>query len=202
MIDVPTPRLEEAAVLRLLIELGAQVVGADEGSLLVLDAERRDLVFVMTVGASESKLIGQRVPLGQGLTGLAAATGEVQIGAPTYHGVEQPAGGEPPSPPQAVIAAPMLARGDLVGVITAVRFAPGKRFGPEDATLYGRIAAVAGVVVDQRRRLETVEGVEPAVAASVARIAAHGPEAAARMASILADVEALLAGGRTGAREG
>src|SRR5581483_7371202 len=100
----------EELVLRLLIELGMQVVDAHEGSLLVHDREKGDLVFAMTVGGGGG-LVGQRLPMNKGLTGLAAATREVQIGAPTFHlagegKVESKATGS--KTPQAVIAAPML----------------------------------------------------------------------------------------------
>ena len=59
--------------------------------LLVLDRNQeppRELVFAMTVGSggSEDTLAGQRVPVGEGLTGLAALTHEVQIGVPTIQG--------------------------------------------------------------------------------------------------------------------
>jgi len=165
----------EAAVLRLLIELCAQVVGASEGSLLVVDDSEdppRNLRFAMTVGSptSESALVGQRVPLGQGLTGLAAVTREVQIGAPLYDGVQQARRAEAtPGEIQSVIAAPMLAGDDLVGVITAVSFEPGKRFSGADASLYARAASVAGVLVDQRRQLERLgdrPGTGPVLAAA------------------------------------
>ena len=80
------PATGEDQVLRLIVETGVRAVGADEGSLLVYDPEANDLTFVMTYGnkESESILIGQRVPFGKGLAGLAAETGEVQIGAPRY----------------------------------------------------------------------------------------------------------------------
>ena len=140
-----------AAPLRLLVELAAQFVGAKEGSLLVLDDARGELVFAMTVGGKDAKndLIGQRVPLGKGITGLAAQTHEVQIGAPTF-GVAQA------GDPRSVLAAPMLIDDRLIGVTTAVKFRQGKHFSAEDATLYARVAAVAGVLVDQARRLERI----------------------------------------------
>lgn len=153
----------EHAVLRLLIELCAQVVGASEGSLLLLDASEdppSSLVFAMTVGSDESegKLRGQRVPLGEGVVGLAAVTHEVQIGAPSYQGVAyaregRVSAGEPAS----LIAAPMLADDELVGVITAVTFDAGRPFRAEDATLYGRAAAVAGLLLERSRRLRALE---------------------------------------------
>lgn len=47
---------------------------------------RRNSYLTMTIGnrSSEMTLIGQRVPLGKGITGLAAQMREVQIGAPAF----------------------------------------------------------------------------------------------------------------------
>ncbi len=192
----------EEKVLRLLIELGAQVVGVQEGSLLVLDEKKDELVFAMTVGSSssEKELVGQRVPLGEGIVGLAAQTHEVQIGAPTFDT-------EQTQEPRAVIAAPMLVGDRLIGVITAVSFQPDKRFNSNDAMLYARIATVAGVVVEQRRRLSSVEVLQEGLASpkaisederldqqivgSVKRLVRSKPDAKARIAQVLADIETL-----------
>ncbi len=198
------PKSPEELVLRLLIQLGAQVVNAQEGSLLVYDPEKNDLVFAMTVGGADT-LVGQRVPLDKGLTGLAAATREVQIGAPTFMGVKQGEGHS--AGPSGVIAAPMLVADDLVGVITAVTFEQGKRFSSKDGELYGRLAAVAGVVVQQRRQLKAIEAqakggaakgneVEHRIAASLGNIGrAGGMNALGHVAKILAEIEAMTGGG-------
>lgn len=152
------PRTPEAAVLRLLVELAVQYVGGDEGSLVVPDPRKNRLVFAMTTGESEKTLIGQQVPLGKGLTGLAAVTREVQIGAPTFKDIKQrKRAGSTDGQPTAVIAAPMLIRDELVGVITAVSFDPRKRFTATDASLYAKVASVAAVIVDQHRRLRDLE---------------------------------------------
>ncbi len=228
-----SPKSNEEQVLRLLIELGAQFVGASEGSLLVLDPRANELVFAMTVGGDERVLVGQRVPIGAGLTGLAAATHEVQIGAPTFRGAWQgeppgePAGPtEPAAPaaagdarakldaraPEAVIAAPMLVDDALVGVITAVTFEPGRRFTGAHGELYARIAAVAGVVVEQQRKLEAVgamsagrppverparideDAPERVIADCVARLSRGAPHALAHVARLLLEIEALSLG--------
>jgi GAF domain-containing protein len=203
----------EEMVLRLLIELGAQFAGAQEGSLLVVDAERAELVFAMTIGsaASEQTLIGKRVPLGEGLVGLAAQTQEVQIGAPKFDvpGAADRKGAEG-SAPKAVLAAPMLIGERLIGVITAVSFDPDKRFGSVDAKLYGRIATVAGVVVDQHRRLGAVEALQrnqplPAavsederldfeIVGAIGRLVRLRPNAKPRVAQLLGLIESMVAG--------
>jgi len=206
------PQTTEAAVLRLLIETGANVVGAEEGSLLVLDEGADVLRFVMTVGSEESEkaLIGQKVPLGQGITGLAASTHEVQIGAPTFKDIKQSEkrGGKEGAP-EAVLAAPMLIGDALVGVITAVSFVTGKRFVSKDAKLYGQFASIAGVVVDQRRRLTAREKaagadvaepmafgederIEQKIIAAISRIAGQRPAALAQVADVVSAIESII----------
>lgn len=204
-----SPLAPEGQVLRLLVESGVQAVGGDQGSLLVHDRERRDLVFAMTTasGAEEKALLGRRLPFGTGLTGLAAATRSVQVGAPTYtfEGVKVSGA---PRDAEAVIAAPMLVGDDLVGVMTAVSFREGKRFLAADATLYGRMAAIAGVVVLQRQRLASMERLaggpagevravpsdpsEASIVDSVARLCRRPTATRAEVARLLSAIDDLL----------
>jgi GAF domain-containing protein len=150
------PRTGEDQVLRLIVETGVRAVGADEGSLLVYDPDANDLTFVMTYGNadSEAMLVGQRLPFGQGLAGLAAETGEVQIGAPRYKDIRQ---AETMGGIKAVIAAPMMLGDRLIGVITAVSDDEGKRFSMADAELYACLATIAALVVNQSLLLRPVE---------------------------------------------
>ncbi|MEI7635740.1 MAG: GAF domain-containing protein [Syntrophus sp. (in: bacteria)] len=153
------PQSTEEKVLRLLIETGVQIVGGEEGSLLALDEKTNELRFLMTVGSksSEEALIGQIVPLGKGITGLAASTHEVQIGAPTFTDIKQSEERSDKSGlPEAVIAAPMLIGDMLIGVITVVSFEKEKRFSGSDAKFLGRFATIAGLIVDQKRKLSVL----------------------------------------------
>jgi GAF domain-containing protein len=156
----------------------------------------------MTVGGDERVLVGQRVPMSKGLTGLAAATLEVQIGAPTFSGIRQAADGGEGSgasgasrelgekldarAPESVIAAPMLVGDELVGVITAVTFEPGKRFTSDQGELYARIAAVAGVVVELRQKLAAISAMRDHAGAEAAD-AADGGEGGADEAGAQGD---------------
>ncbi len=200
------PQTSEETVLRLLIETGARAVGADEGSLLVLDEEAKELAFLMTLGSEEAEaaLKGQRVPLGKGITGLAASTLEVQIGAPTFKDIKQTESDTSEGEPEAVMAAPMLVAEQLIGVITAVSFEQGKRFTSADADLYARFAGIAALVVDQNRRLAghkskamgATGAQEADILDALSRIIARRPETLEQLAAILTAFEAVaLAGG-------
>lgn len=195
----------ESSVLQGLIDLGCQVVGANEGSLLVYDEVRGDLVIAMTTAKDEKDakaLLGKRVPIGAGVTGMAAASHEVQIGTPSYE-----LGGQGKSAPQDVawvLAAPMLVESNLIGVITAVTFEDSQRFAPEHARLYGSVAAIAATVVQQHKRIENLaklavdglaavegEGVDPAAARIVAAV--RGLARVSDLTSVATLFEAVLA---------
>ena len=149
---------EDTALLRLVLTTAVEAIEADEGSLLLRDPDTRDLYFAITVGDPdhERDLPGQRVPVGRGVVQLAAATQQVQIGAPTFRDIQQTerqTGG-----PEAVIAAPLISGSDTIGVLTAVTFKQGRRFGGVDAKLYGRLATIAAVLIEQHQRISGMKG--------------------------------------------
>ena len=204
------PGIGEDDVLRLIVETGVRAVGGDEGSLLIYDPETEELVFTMTYGGSEETLIGQRFPLGQGITGLAASSGEVQIGAPKYKDVTQ---SESMGKIQSVIAAPMkLGDEPSIGVVTAVSTKADKRFTMADGELYACLATVAALVVHQLQRIKRLEGAaegratesaealpsDPAqqeVLERVNRLLSRDPQVIRQLATMLGAIEAMAPGG-------
>jgi phosphoserine phosphatase RsbU/P len=199
------------SALRLIVRTGVLVIDAEEGSLLAYDDESKDLCFTLNTGseAAQQNLIGQRVPLNMGITGLAAATREVHIGAPTYKDVRQLERTDSSAKdPEAVIAAPMVLNDNLIGVITAISFKPGKRFTSHDASVYGSFAAIAALVIDQEQRLTRYERAtestftpsaisdeaEAKIAASLGRIARERPHLLRHVASMIERTEKIAFG--------
>jgi GAF domain-containing protein len=197
------PQSESENTIRLLVRMGLLVAGGDEGSLLVLDDASQTLIFAMTIGDAESAsaLLGQRVPLGQGITGLAAATQEVQIGAPTYKDVQQSVRADGlTGGPTAVMAAPIMIEERLIGVLTAVSFAAAKHFTTDEAKLFGGFAAISGVVIGQAQRLAAfsastnpAQGPRARIDSSIAHLAEVHPGALEEIAAQLEGIERLVA---------
>jgi GAF domain-containing protein len=151
--------LKDDELLRLIMEIGVGMMAADEGSLLLLDKKKQELEFMITIAEDEvqQRLKGQRFSMHKGITGLAASTGEPQTGAPTYHGVKQADYKKKhANEPEAVLAAPMVVEGEVIGVITAVSFKKGRFFSNQNVKLYSRFAELCGMVVSQRVREEAV----------------------------------------------
>jgi hypothetical protein len=177
----------EVQASRRFLSLAVGAINAEEGSLLLWDEQINELRFVATVGNAESEAVlkGQRVPLGKGVTGLAAATRSVQVGAPTYADIQQTerlAGG-----PEAVVAAPMVVADRLLGVVTGVSFRPGQRFGKDEAVAYGDFAAVMAVLLEQARRLDVAATLRSDTGVALTGTAAIEREIVDRLARIIGD---------------
>lgn len=150
-------------VLEQLVQIGLKILNASQGSLLVAEPDRKNLRFAMVASQPGlaniqrlfAKLVGKTVPIGEGITGMAALTHDIQTStratnADKFYHVR----GD--GTPNAVLAAPMLIGEHLIGVITAVRFNSRKAFSPEECKTYGTFANIAAVVVDQQQRLATL----------------------------------------------
>ena len=152
----PQPPGEIRFTIGQAIAVGLRILGADEGSLLIMDSEGKSLLFAMVAdrngalpeNAESSALIGKCVPVGEGVTGMAAMTHDVQTSADAdgsgipFHRVR----GD--RKPNAVLAAPMMRGDKVVGVITAVSFDRRKTFSSSQAQTYGMLANVAAGIVD------------------------------------------------------
>ena len=200
----------ELDAIRRVLGLAVASIEADEGSFLALDESLGELRFVATIGNEESEttLRGQRVPLGSGITGLAAATREVHVGAPTFKDVRQTE--RLSAGPEAVIAAPLLAGDRVLGVMTGVSFQPSRRFGQREVTQYGEHAAIMAALLEQARRLNAISALETGgsiaasgtamlekeIVARLARLVSGQPEALGAAARLLKAIEDLVSLGR------
>jgi diguanylate cyclase (GGDEF)-like protein len=70
-----TTSLELEEILLAIMDKMANFFGPERWSLLMIDQEAQDLYYAIAVGEDSSSLRGLRVPLGQGVAGWVAATG-------------------------------------------------------------------------------------------------------------------------------
>ncbi len=70
-----TTSLELTQILRAIMEQMAGFFGPERWSLLMIDQEAKDLFYAVVVGDGTESLKGLRVPLGSGVAGMVAATG-------------------------------------------------------------------------------------------------------------------------------
>ncbi len=70
-----TTSLDLEVILRAIMDKMANFFGPERWSLLMIDEDRQDLYYAIAVGEDSSSLSGLRVPLGAGVAGWVAATG-------------------------------------------------------------------------------------------------------------------------------
>lgn len=129
----------------------------DAGSLLMLDEETNELVFVMTLEAGEEKLFGVRVPRGKGIAGSVAETQKYEIVHDAqsdprfYANVSDSVGYEVRS----ILCVPIVSKGRTIGVIQLLNKHDGS-FTEEEAQRLARMATTIGVAIENARLFQQV----------------------------------------------
>src|ERR1700722_1253175 len=144
-------KLELSELLTTVLELASKVVDAETASLLLLDEATQELYFDVALGLGEeaSKV---RLKLGQGVAGAVAQSRKPE----TINDVRADPRWSPKMDEQtgfvtrSILAAPILLKGRLLGVIEAIN----RRGGPfeaGDTEAFEAFASQAGVAIDNAR---------------------------------------------------
>ncbi len=171
-----TAERQVGRLLALVNDAAARVAEADRCSIFVVDRERKELWTPVAHGTGEI-----RVPLGAGIAGAVAATGQVisipdAYADPRFNREVDAATGYRT---RELLCVPMTnTHGEVVGVIQALNRREGA-FGAEDEELLGALAGPAASAIDNALLHEEIERLfEGFVQASVVAIEARDPTTA------------------------
>jgi sigma-B regulation protein RsbU (phosphoserine phosphatase) len=143
---------ENTNVLRLLdrvLQLSLMSINSKNGSLLVVDDETDELVFVVVHGIVEESLSGHRIPAGQGIAGWVAQTGESVVlenarQDPRFSfEVDQTFDFHTRS----LICVPIIYNEKVLGVVQALNKMGDEPFEQTDVALLGVVAQMAAVAL-------------------------------------------------------
>jgi GAF domain-containing protein len=152
-------------ILQLMDDLLASalaVVGASDGSLLLLDEDTNELVFSVVRGQARERLRGYRLPPGRGIAGWVAANRQAQVVHDVhtdprfYPDVDETFGFET----HTLACVPLLDGTRVLGVIEALNKSSPRGFLPQDHDLLLVVALLAAVAL--RRAEATTEDPGPA----------------------------------------
>lgn len=152
-----TSTLDPREVYHLVVKKINEYFRVEAGSLLLLDQQTRELVFVMTLEAGEEKLKDVRVPPGRGLVSEALRTRQPVIVADAqndprfYKKVSEDVG----FATQSALCVPMLVQGREIGVIQLLNKLEGA-FTDEDADRLSAMANTIAVAIDNARLFQEV----------------------------------------------
>ncbi|MCR4408127.1 MAG: GAF domain-containing protein, partial [Anaerolineae bacterium] len=166
-----TSTLDLPAVLRLIIAKAMEILEVEAGSLLLADEERDELVFQIALGPVETKLADARLPLGTGIAGTVAQTGEPLIVNDVRHDPRWYTDLDMITDfaTRSIICVPLISHDTVIGVVEAINKKDGTPFNDEDLNLLTSFAAQAAIAIQnarlfeaQRRRNEELEALRQA----------------------------------------
>jgi signal transduction histidine kinase len=144
-------KLDLPDLLKTVLELAAEVVDAETGSLLLLDEAAQELYFDVALGLGD-RLAHVRLRLGQGIAGTVAKARRAEI----INDVRADARWSPKMDEEtgfvtrSILAAPIMVKGRLLGVVEAIN-KRGGAFDAEDQSAFEAFASQAAVAIENAR---------------------------------------------------
>lgn len=149
--------VEHVRLVEMIVESAAAVIGARAGSLLLVDPATNELIFEESVGPLGEKVEGSRMPVGKGIAGLVAATGQPMA----VSGAEDPSvfreiGDRIGYHPASLLCVPLFSRERLIGVLEMLDKIGAPAFSGKDIHLLAMFANQAAVAVELSRTYRQV----------------------------------------------
>jgi GAF domain-containing protein len=143
-------------LLEMIVERARVLMATAHSALLLYDASRRELEFVMQKGKTIDVPLGTRLQLGEGMAGRVAQTQQPMV-VNDYRRWEHHAAAFAQVPISIILQVPLLYRGELLGVLAVAELGESsRRFNDEDVRLLTLFASyVAGAIHNARLWQET-----------------------------------------------
>ena len=178
--------LDLSTVLEIALETAEQICRAETSSIWELDEEHHELFFRVVRGRAAGDIRGLRLPLGEGIVGSVAQTGQAELindvsTDPRWHG--DPVDSDFKT--RAILAVPVVAHGKVIGVLQLLNPVGRDLFSQGDVRRMGLFAGMlahplqnARLYAAQRRQFlnmvtalaETLEKKDPYTGGHVRRV--------------------------------
>jgi GAF domain-containing protein len=137
--------------LRAIVQAAASVLDAEAAALFLVDEERDELRFEVALGGRSEKVENLRLPLGEGLAGYVASTGQPLAVSNVEHDARFAAAfaHKVAYIPKTVLCVPMILDDRTVGVLEMLDKRGGQPFGVRDIEVLGHFARLGALTVQQ-----------------------------------------------------
>lgn len=141
-----------------IVATAAHVLGANAASLFLIDEEAEELVFAVALGEKAAAVKQFRLPLGEGIAGFTAATGQAIAVADVQKDPRwaQDIGQAVNYQPKTILSVPLIASDRVIGVLELLDKANGQPFGAADMETAGLFANQAAIAIDQSRATQSL----------------------------------------------
>jgi GAF domain-containing protein len=159
-------------LLELIVDTAAHVIRARAGALFLVDDRTRELVFEVALGQKADVARRFRVPMGHGIAGLVAATGQplaisdAQRDSRHATDIAQSVG----YLPETILCVPLLSNENVIGVLELLDKDGSEPFGSSDMAVLSRFADQAAVAIQQSQNQRKVDALLAEVLASMGSV--------------------------------
>ena len=144
-----TTHTDALTLLDRILQAALECIGASDGSLILIDQETNELVFVVVHGEVRDSLAGYRLPVGEGIAGWVAANGEpvriADVGLDPRFSLAVDRTFEFNT--RSMLCVPMVCGGRVVGVIEALNKEGDSEFIDAELSLLGIVARLAAATI-------------------------------------------------------
>ena len=145
-------------LLRSIVEAAQGIFGAAAASIALVNEKQQTLDFKVSVGAGNENVVGMSIPLGKGIAGYVAMTGQpiaisnLQQDARFNKDFAQSTG----YVPRSILATPLLRGDQVIGVMEVLDKIDAPSFGMQDMELLGIFARQAAIAIHQSQQYEQI----------------------------------------------
>jgi GAF domain-containing protein len=167
--------LTHSRLLEMVVQTSMHVVSAEAAALFLVDDRAQELSFEVALGPHAARVRHLRVPLGHGIAGLVAMTGQPIIVADAEQDprqasdIAQAAG----YTPRSILCVPLLRDDRVIGVLEMLDKHGAASFAPADMEMSALFAEQAAVAIEQSFTIRNTAGL---LAASLAQFVGPGDD--------------------------
>jgi GAF domain-containing protein len=140
-------------LLQMIVETAAEVISARSGALFLLDEAAQELVFEVALGPKADEVKHHRVPVGHGIAGLVALSGQPMAVTDASNDPRQASdiARSVGYLPQSILCVPLFYGDDVIGVLELLDKLEETSFNATDIATLGLFANLAAVAITQSR---------------------------------------------------
>jgi GAF domain-containing protein len=140
-------------LLEMIVQVAAHVISARAASLALIERETQELTFEVALGQQAEELKKLRVPLGHGIAGLVAVSGQPMAVSSAQQDprhasdIARAVGYQP----QSILCVPLVYNDEVIGVLELLDKLGAPSFSPSDIEVLGLFANQAAIAIEESR---------------------------------------------------
>ena len=152
--------VSHSRLLEMIVETAAHVISAQAASLFLIDKDTEELSFEVALGQKAEEVKKFKVPLGHGIAGYVALSGQPIAISDAQHDPRHAAdiSRSIGYTPNSILCVPLFYNDQIIGVLELLDKMGAPSFTPADIQLLGAFANQAAVALEQARMLENLSG--------------------------------------------